>query len=460
MVYSLMELISFESVADEAEGDAPFGKEVQRAFEYMLNKAEKDEFVTQNIDNYGGHIDYTGASKDVLGIPVHLDVVPAGDGWDYEPFGGEVKDGNIYGRGTTDNKGPAIAVYYAMKALKESGFVPNKKVRLILGLDEETNWVGMRKYMSKVEEPDIGFVPDADFPVINGEMGILVFEIAKKLSKGKGDGIELRSLIAGNAPNMVADHARAVLRAKSYESIRAQVEAFRENTGYDIKAKGVGKSLEIVIKGISSHGAKPEKGLNAISIMMSFLGQLALANDGLREFVEFYNTHIGFDLHGERVGLNFEDETSGKLIFNVGQLNADDEAVMLTVNIRYPVSTKSDEVYAALKPAIDKYNLGVVKIKDEAPIYFPEDHELIRTLMEVYSRYSEDENLKPLVIGGGTYARAVKNTVAFGARFPGEPEYAHQKNEHISIDALIKISKIYADSIYELTNPNGDSNMK
>ena len=171
----------------------------------------------------------------------------------------------------------------------------------------------------------------------------------------------------------------------------------------------------------------------------------------MSDFIDFYNSHIGFDLHGERIGCDLSDEVSGKLIFNVGMIHLDQEVAKLTVNIRYPVTLDEETVYSSMMPNLDKYDIGVVKLNHQPPIYVLEDDPLIVTLMNVYKKHTGDSESRPLVIGGGTYARAMENAVAFGMTFPGEPEVAHQKNEYVVIENLIKATKIFADSIYELT---------
>lgn len=463
MIGTLQELIKIKSVLAEPLDSAPFGQGVQDSFEYMLRKAKADGFDTENIDNYGGHIEFggylfdeegemIGTSDEIMGILCHLDVVPEGKDWDYDPFGGELVDDRIYGRGAIDDKGPTIAAYYAMKALKDAGVVPEKKVRLILGLDEETGWKGMHYYLKRVKSPDFGFSPDGEFPAIHGEMGILIFDLAKKIGKtaANAKGVSLRSMTGGNAPNMVADHARAVIKADSYDAIKEKVAEFRQSTGYQINAKGIGKNLEITVQGVSAHGARPDKGLNAISVLMKFFEGIPLDNEDVRDFIDFYNRHIGFDLHGGAIGCGLEDEPSGKLIFNVGKIRIDEESASVMVNIRYPVTMNDEMVYTAMMPVVNQYNLGIVKHDHKAPIFIPKDDPMIRTLMDVYKRHTGDVNSEPLVIGGGTYARAVKNTVAFGADFPGDPEIAHQKNEYITVTKLIQCAKIFADAIFEL----------
>lgn len=460
MLRDLQELISMKSVAQAPDGNPPFGEGVNKAFHHVLEKARADGFDTKNVDDYGGHLELPGEGSRVMGILVHLDVVPEGSGWEEEPYSGIIKDGKIYGRGTMDDKGPAMAAYYAMKAVKESGMPLKDTVRMILGLDEETDWIGMNHYLSKVPAPDYGFTPDGDFPAIHGEMGILVFDIVKKLSPATEKGLELRSLKGGNAANMVADYARAVVRntaGSGYDAICEKVKAFQKEHQASIRCKGVGKSLEITTTGISAHGAKPEAGMNAISIMMEFLGTLDFASDDVSDFIEFYNTYIGYELNGQALGCGCSDEVSGHLVLNVGMAHIDQEAASLTINIRYPVTVEAEQVYDSLMPAVDRYDMGIVKGKHENPIFIPADDPMIATLMDVYKKHTGDMESKPLVIGGGTYARAMKNAVAFGARFPGEPELGHQKNECLAVDSLVKMAKIYAEAIYRLAGSDGNN---
>lgn len=451
----------------------PFGEGVQEAFDTFLRLAEDMGFETYNADNYGGHVDLVGSGvpvrdssgkiisyekPKVLGILGHLDVVPAGNGWDFEPYAGEIRDGKIYGRGTTDDKGPMVSCLYAMKALKDAGYIPQTTIRLIIGLDEETDWKGMDYYFSKASKPDFGFTPDGDFPIINGEKGILVFELAKRFSRTQTKGMELRSLSGGTAANSVADYCRAVVRnqntteAEPYARLREELDKFRKESSYRLHARGMGKSLELTAEGVSAHGAKPDAGLNAISVMMSFLSRINLVNEDHNDFIEFYNKYIGFCLDGERLGIDFSDEISGKLVFNVGMAEMNEKAGKLTVNVRYPVTLEEERVYSTMMPVLERYNFGLLKLKSQAPIYMDTDSSMVRLLTEIYRKHSGDYKAEPLVIGGGTYARAADNIVAYGAQFPGDADLMHQKNEALSIERLVQMTKIYAEAIYKLSS--------
>ena len=475
MISSLQDVLRFNSERTDkvvaADGSVyPFGIGVQQSFECTLSMAEEMGFVTKNVDNYGGHIDFPGTGKpivgkdgtvtgyekpEILGIIGHLDVVPAAGGWSFDPYGAEVKDGTIFGRGTSDDKGPVISCLYAMKALKEAGFAPQRTIRLIIGLDEETQWEGMDYYFSKVEKPTLGFTPDADFPIINGEMGILIFELAKKFQKTSAEGLSLRSIKGGAAANSVADSCRAVVNSaneKDYEDIKNLISEYKEATGYKVHTKGVGKSLEITTEGIGAHGAKPSAGLNAISIMMEILGKLNFANEDQMDFISFYNEYIGFCLNGEKMGIFLEDEPSGKLIFNVGKIDLDAESAILTINIRYPVTCTEEQVYEPMTAVLEKYDMGLIKGKAQAPIYMDLNSPIIKTLVEIYRKHTGDTESEPLVIGGGTYARAAENIVAYGAAFPGDEELMHQKDECLTIERLEQMTRIYAEAIYKLSS--------
>ncbi len=462
MITKLEELIRIRSVVEDPDGDKPFGAGVHEAFMYMKGLAENEGFRFKNIDNYGGHIEFSADNSDnneIFAILSHIDVVPEGADWDYEPYAGTIADGRIYGRGVNDDKGPTMAAFYAMKALKESGFIPNRKIRLILGLDEETNWYGMKKYFESEPAPAMGFTPDAEFPAIHAEMGILIFDLAKKLKPQTEKGLEITSISGGNAANMVPDHARAVLREygrgekseETYDYIKAILASYKQETGHDISCRGMGKSLEIKAEGVSAHGARPTSGVNAISILMDFLGRLDIGNDDISDFIDFYNKYIGFETDGSSLGCGFSDDVSGKLILNTGLITADSKSVTVTINIRYPVKSNTEQVYEAIWQTVEPLDIGIVRGKEQAPIFFDVDHPMIRTYMDIYRKYSNDMTTPPLAIGGGTYARAAENVVAFGPSFPGDHEVAHQKNEFMDLEKLRIATKIYAETIARLS---------
>lgn len=459
MVRDLADLVRCRSVQSGPEENAPFGSGVAEAFSRMMEIGRREGFEVFDCDGYGGHIDFGKSEENgIMGILCHLDVVSEGSGWRHDPFGACVENGIMYGRGTLDDKGPAIAAFYAMKAIRECGIVPEKKVRMVLGLDEETGSAGMDYYRRKVRMPDFAIVPDSDFPLVNGEMGILTFDLVRKTGKADRGGISLRRLTGGSAPNMVPDSAAALIAdGGGCEKIKQTAEHFSQMTGYSVTVKKKGKNLEILCAGKSAHGAMPQKGLNAVSVLMQFLGGLEFDCFGVNEFIRFYNQHIGFDLSGKKIGCEkLRDDVSGSLIWNTGMLFMDGESVGITVNVRCPVSFGDEDVYAAVRPVLEQYDIGMVKKMYKEPLYFSTDSDIVQTLLSVYRERTGDTESQPLVIGGGTYAREMKNAVAFGALYPGDPDIMHEAEECISIDRLVLTTEIYADAILRLTETEKD----
>lgn len=466
MIDFLRELVSINSKEDSPEERKPFGEGVDRAFRYVLKKGEEAGFTAKNIDGYGGHLEMgniCGAEKKeeentpqkIMGILCHLDVVPTGEGWTFDPFKAEIHDGKLYGRGAIDDKGPTAAAFFAMKAIKEAGLESNMKnrVRLILGLDEETNWKGMDYYLSCEERPDFGFTPDGSFPLINREKGIFVFKLVKKLEKTRSSGLVLKSLKGGDAPNMVADWARAVLSSPDkddYNPIMSEGEDFKKEKNCNIKIKRVGKSLEIKIKGKSAHGSLPEKGENALCLLMDFLGRLPVQGEETGDFIRFFNQYIGYNTKGEDLKLNFNKNGSEETSLCVGQAHIGQTEAMVTINLRTPVDVEEHKVYEILEPVLAKENIGIIKEKFQPPLYVEKDSPLVQTLLSAYRTVTGDKKGEPLAIGGGTYARALDNFVAFGAVFPHEEEIAHWADEYIDLQSLKIAAKIYCRAIIEL----------
>lgn len=450
IVSSTQEIISIKSVEDKPLPGMPFGEGPYKSLEYILRLGESMGFIGKNLEGYAGHLDL-GTGEEVVGVLAHVDVVPEGEGWSYPPFGGEIHNGNIYGRGTVDDKGPAIAVLYAMKALKESGVNLNRKIRLIVGANEETGWKCMEHYFKHEKAPDMAFTPDADFPVIHGEKGIIVFDLVFKMNNPTDCDIYLKSLKGGNAPNMVPDHAEALLQVKDLDKLKISIDNFNSNKDYKILLTLEGDLVKIIAKGISAHGSTPEKGSNAISHLMNFLGYIFDGECSICRYIDFYNKRIAFKHNGEGIGCGLEDDVSGKLNFNPGMIRVEDGNIVLTINVRYPIKTSAKEVYEGIKENLKDTTIQLVEgSSDSKPLYVPVDDFLVEKLMNVYREQTGDVDSKPITIGGGTYARAMNNAVAFGPMFPGQKDVAHQKDEYISIDHLMKITKIYAQALYEL----------
>ena len=452
LIKHTQETIKIKSVEGDELPGMPFGKGNHEALTHFLKLGESMGFRPLNLDGYAGHLEM-GDGKETVGILAHLDVVPEGDGWTYPPYSGEIHNGKLYGRGTTDDKGPAMAALYAMKAISESGVDLKRKVRLILGLNEESGWRCMDHYFSKIEHPDMAFTPDAEFPVIHGEKGIIIFKLKYALHQSKDCEVFLKELNGGAAPNMVPDNARAVVRPKDKVFFRASVERYVNEKNLPITILEEGEDFIVSSKGVSAHGSTPEKGENAITHLMDLLGTVYSGGCSMCSFIRLYNERLANKHHGEAIGCGFEDDISGKLNFNIGMVELKDSEIILTINVRYPIKSSAEEVYAGIRENLKETPIQLVEGKsDSKPLYVPQDNFLVETLMKVYQEHTGDFETKPITIGGGTYARATKNAVAFGPMFPGQEDVAHQKDEFISIDHLVELVEIYSKAIYQLAS--------
>lgn len=452
IIYHTQELVKIKSVEEAPQSGKPFGEGINKALNYMLTLGEELGFETVNVDGYAGHADF-GQGDDIVGVLVHLDVVPEGTGWDYPPYGAEIHNGLLYGRGIIDDKGPAVASLFAMKALKDEGFKPGKKIRLILGTDEESGWKDLEVYFEMYPKPETGFSPDASFPLIHGEKGIQIFSLSAEWHQHNNDVI-IRSVKGGNAPNMVPDHAEAVLVTnEAYKKVVvSNLHAFKSSTGYKIDIDQTENDLMVTAKGVSAHGSIPEKGLNAISQLLLFLQQCPGIGKKVKAVLDDYKRYIGMELNGQSIGCGFEDEVSGKLIFNVGMIDGNEKHISLIINTRYPITVEGASVLQGIEKVLEKSSFSLALMEEVAPLYVPKDDELVHKLMQVYREETGDVEGEPITIGGGTYARALGRGVAFGPLLPGREELAHQKNECMSVDDLVTITRIYATALQLLTS--------
>lgn len=448
IIKSTQELVAIKSVKEEPMPSRPFGEGPAKALKYCLNLCEDLGFKTKNLDNYIGYAEY-GEGDEYIGILGHVDVVPEGDGWICPPYGAEIHDDKIYGRGTMDDKGPMIACAYGLKAIKDAGIKPTKKIRIIFGTNEESGSEGeIERYFESEKPPIAGFTPDAEYPIINGEKGLTTFNLVKKL---KAKGIEncIAFIKGGQKANMVPDYCEAGILINDSSIIINAAKQFVDKTGYDISVEGKDEMVIIKSKGIAAHGSLPELGKNAIMQLFMFIGELPLEECDVTRFIEFMNKHIAMEVHGESFGVGLHDEVSGKLSFNVGVVNMNENEINMTLNLRYPVTCKFEDMMNGLNETLNNTEISIENMIHQEPLYFPEDNPIIKVLSKVYEKETGDKT-KLLSIGGGTYAKEMPNIVAFGPIFPGEPDLDHQANEYIKVQDLIKNAKIYAHAMYEL----------
>lgn len=411
LVAELQNVVAFNTEKSAPTPNAPFGTEIRKCLDYVINLSQSFSLDTYDCDGYACHVDYKGTGNQVLGILGHLDVVPAkASEWKHNPFGGVIDNNKLYGRGTMDDKGPMLACLFAVKALKDSGFVPSKTIRLIFGCDEESGMECVEHYFAKMPKPDVSFSPDGDFPVINREKGIYQFDIiCGKLPQGV-------TVTAGDRANVVPSLCQVTTPNGNFETT-----------------------------GISAHGSTPDKGDNATHKALKKLIDLYPDNATLR-FV--YNNVC--DITGKRWGIDLTDEPSGKLTCNLGVIRTlDDGTLKVTVDIRFPVTYNCTEMYNLLRRCTPA-EYEIVPAHTSEPLFVEGNSELVTTLMDIYNT-TLGVHTEPLAIGGGTYSRCLPNCVAFGPLFPDEEQTIHMPNECVDLDNLKLMAQLYLEAIYRLS---------
>lgn len=454
LIKDAQELLKIKSVLDEenATPEAPLGEGVKEALEFLLQLGEKDGFTAKNVGNLAGHLEF-GQGDEIVGILCHVDVVPEGDGWTSDPFSAEIRDGKIFARGAIDDKGPTMAAYYAMKIVKELGLPLNKRVRMIIGTDEESNWRCVDHYFKHEEMPAMGFAPDADFPIIYAEKGIADYDLVYKPAGTENTDYdaEVIEFSSGRRYNMVPDFAQASLVVQERQTDLVQrFEDYKKQNELEGKAYVENGKLILELEGVSAHGMEPNNGKNAGLHMANFLSQLNLdGNSG--KFFRFVSKYLGKDSRGKEIGIAYTDEITGDLTINVGKLSYSSEnGGRAGLNMRYPVTTKLEKTKEILNDLLEAEGITIENFSNSNPHHVDENDFLIQTLKKVYEEQT-GEKAELLSIGGGTYARSLKSGVAFGPLFPGRPDIAHQKDEYMIIEDLLKATAIYAQAIYELT---------
>ena len=426
MIENLKELISYKSVYDTDE--LPFGSENIKVLKKALEIGESYGFKTKNLDNYCGYMEI-GEGEEIIGIVGHLDVVPAGEGWNTDPYTLTKIDDKLYGRGTSDDKGAVAASIEAMKQIKESGIKLNKRIRLIVGCNEESGSKCMEYYNAHEEGITYGFTPDADFPCIHGEKGMMY---GKFISKSD----HIKNIYGGTVSNAVCQKCTIELDEFNFD-----FDIFKNN----LEENGLKYFVNgnaITVEGVAAHASTPEKGKNAISYMMYALNEAGFEDN----FVKYYNEMFGLFYDGYKFGINVEDKY-GALTFNIGVISMKDGNIEGTIDIRFPVTMKSRDILELCKEKMEKANGKVIFEEIEEPLFYEIDSPLVETLYDAYVEVTDDNSLKPLVIGGGTYAKSIKNVIAFGCEFPGSDNHIHDANEFVYEEELYKQVKLYKCAI-------------
>ena len=433
--------IQVPSVKDETGATVapgvPFGAQVRKMYDMALADCEAEGFVTRGFEGYALDATLQGESDEAIAVLGHLDVVPAGDGWPMDPFAAVREGDKIYGRGTSDDKGPSLCALYAMKAIKEAGVPLKKSIRLILGCDEESGWEDMAYYAEHVGLPEVGFSPDASFPLINTEKAMLHMALTAPVS---AEGLQVKQMFTGERTNVIPGESKALLEGGA--ELAAQVAAYAEKTGLPYTAEVTSDGVWVTAEGIPGHSAYPEGRRNAIGMMLLLLKEL-----GVKGPFATLADAVGMESHGESLGCACKDDVSGPLTCNMGILHLENGTIFCTLDMRVPITADLDKLSANARAALPGFT--VADESKKAPHHVPAESELVSNLL---AAYAEETGLpaEPQSTGGGTYAKCLKQGVAFGASFPYDEDLAHQAGEYVTLTGMLTATKIYANALVRL----------
>ena len=425
----LAHLVSFNSKNAPAEPGAPMGPEARKALDAALKVAEGFGFkTTVNEDGYYGYAE-VGEGEELFGVLGHLDVVPADDveNWNTPPFTMTEKDGIVYGRGVTDDKGPALAALYAMKLLLDNGAKLKMRVRFIFCCDEESLWRCVKKYIELEEHPTMGITPDADFPLLFAEKGLVEYDLT-------ADEAECVDFKGGTAYNAVAGDASI----PADDAVKAQMDAL----GYQYKEE----NGRLIALGKAAHAMVPEEGVNAIVHLAEAMYKAGNTSNMIKFIAEAANDPFGTKIFGE-----CSDEVSGRLKFNIGLADFKPGEQKLGIDIRFPVTYPKENVDKTLADGAAPFNVKVTQFDYLRSIYLATDTPLVKGLMQAYQEITGDTETQPISTGGATFARSMENIIAFGALLPGSIQSEHQANEQLILKDIKVGIEVYMRAFELLT---------
>ena len=447
LLKDLFELLSVRSIlGTDITEETPFGSGPREALDLILSFGERDGYKTKLVENKAGHIE-VGQGDELFGILGHVDVVPVVEAdWTSHPFKPEIRDGKIFARGSLDDKGPTMAAYYAVKLLDKLGVKWNKRVRVIIGSDEETGFRCVEAYFKHEEQPASGFTPDAMFPLVYAEKARATFDHKLKFVVEDGNyNYKLVKFNGGQVLNMVIASAKAELVGE-VSDIKEKFENFLALEKLDGEVT-VEDTIKLTLKGKAAHGSTPQYGVNGATKLAEFLSTLGLDNNG-KNFVDYIVEKLANDPFGEKLGIDYSDNEMGEATYNYGIIDYDllKKVGIVSTDCRHPM--KFDLVARLNGVKVDNIDIEVTSTKEAH--YVPKDDELVTTLMDVYRKHTGDTKNDAFVLGGGTYARCLKKGVAFGLLFPGKEDTMHQANEYLEVEDLLLATAIYAEGIYKL----------
>lgn len=421
--------------------NAPFGEEIRVAFNRFLEIASRLGFNCEDDEGYAVHAE-VGKGNEYVGVLAHIDVVDVQDidKWETEPFSMTISGGKIWGRGVNDDKGPLIAALYAIKILCDMKVNWKRKVRIIVGGAEETTWECMNHYFENHNQPTLGFSPDGNFPIVNGEKGILALKLIFENSNCRSKECTIESK---NELNYVCDDLKVVFYNKEID----EIEIYARNADEIIKGNN---EIKLIYKGKTSLSRNPQQGINSIFLFVNDFYSFTFKDEALKSMIDFIKDNLLDDFYGEKIGLFREDEKMGKSSICPMTICYKDGLGEITLDYRYPKNIFISEVNDRFAELSKEYGYKLSIEREKKLLYVSEGSELITALKEAYEEVMKEE-AETITKGGASYARVLDNGVAFGATFEGEETNPHMPNENMSISSLMKSIEIYCEALYRLS---------
>ena len=452
MIEDLKTLVRIDSQRGRAKEGKPFGDGPAKVVAAAEGLMKQYGLQTTNYDNYVVTGDF-GTQEKALDILAHLDVVPVTEDWTVtEPFQPKVVDGRIYGRGTADDKGPAIAALYALRAIRELGLPMKKSVRLILGSDEECGSGDLEYYYAKEQEAPYTFTPDADFPLINIEKGSFKGEFSADFPAEDAKAYVV-SFTSGDKVNVVPARATLVVagvEAAVVEEAAARVTA-QTNVAFITESQADG-TVKVSAKGVAAHASTPAEGKNALTATLRLITALPLdATKGLTALLGLEALFPYEDTCGKQAGIDRENEESGALTLCFSIMDYTPEHLHAIFDARLPIGCTKENTSYPVKEALAQYGITLDNDELREPHCVPGDSWFVQTLLGSYERYFGKKG-KALSTGGGTYVHELERGVAFGCMVPEVDSHMHGDDEFMEIEMLLRSAKIFADAILKICN--------
>lgn len=449
LLSDLGSLVRINSVRGEAGEGAPFGEGPKKALEKMLLISKNYGFSVKNVDGYAGEISYNGGENADLAILGHLDVVPEGDGWTVPPYEMTERDGKIFGRGTSDDKGPVIAALYAMKCVRELGIELKSDVRLIVGTSEETGGNDIEYYTEKRGMPPMVFTPDSSFPVTNVERGHFSKYFCGDIAPDETDFARVISFDGGFVINAVPNKASAVLHGFALDTVSEIAEKISSDTGIKFEVTSDSENINVLALGTGAHASTPDLGNNPITALVLLIASLKSSSNTLVPFKALASFFPHGKTHGEGMGVAMKDDVSGELTMTLDILKFDGVHVQGAFDSRVPLCANDENLVNPVKEKLSSLGL-TLDSTFITPIHMvDENSEFIKKLLSAYEEISGRKGYCE-AIGGGTYVHEIDGGVAFGAIMPEVDTNMHGADEFMPIDDLLTAGEIFAKAIINI----------